>query len=82
MTRRQVMTKPERVAAYLKLHGYKVGRIDIYGMTAQGYYEFVVDLKGEFVTTWNPVRKEFERERTFRQWKKPEHGLFVEKELK
>lgn len=82
MTRRRVLTHAERVGEYLKIKGYNIGRIDIYGMTRKGYYEFSVKPNGEFVETFNRKTKEFERVRTFRAWKKPEHGEFVEKELK
>lgn len=76
-----VKSKLDRVGEYLTINGYKINRMDIHGMTATGFYEFAVDLKGEFVTTWNKERKEFERVRTHRAWKQPEHGAWVAREL-
>jgi len=76
----KVLTPAERVGEYLKLHGYDIRRMDIYGMTANGYFEFVVRPNGEFAMQRGAEGQE--RIRIWREWKDRAHGLWVAKELK
>lgn len=78
----QEKTKAERVAEYLKHFGYPIGRMDIYGLNAKGYWEFHVRVDGTWETSFSPVTKKMERIRTWRLWKEPEHGEWVERQLK
>lgn len=73
-------TPAEAVAEYLKFHGYAPLRMDIYGLTAKGYWEFAVNPDGSFAESRGADGRE--RLRTWREWKDPEHGKWVERKLK